>query len=71
MSLWAEVESPQSGATWLTRTAEEDVIIPRVNCDRLLFKQEMASMVTKWPNAHYIMMELGHDVTRDVGEVGK
>ena len=52
-------------------TAEEGVVVPQVNGDRLLFKQDTASMVTQWTNAHYIVMELGHDVTRDVGEVGK
>ena len=28
-------------------------------------------MVTQWPNAHYIMMELGHYVARDVEEFGQ
>ena len=71
VSVWAEGESPQSGATWLTTTTEEDVVVPRVNGDHLFFKQETASMVTQWPNAHYIMMELGQYVSRDVGEVGQ
>ena len=48
-------------------TTEDDVFVPRVDGDCLIFKQDTASMVTQWPNAHYIMMELGHDVTRYVG----
>ena len=50
--------------------AEEDVFVPRVDGDLLNFKEDTASLVTQWSNAHYIVMELGHDVTRDVGEVG-
>ena len=45
--LRAEGKSPQSGATWLTPTAEEDVVVPRVNGDRLFFKQDTAAMVTQ------------------------
>ena len=71
MSLWAEGESPYFGATWFTPTAEEDFVVPRLEGDLLLFKQDTASLVTQWSNNHYIMMELGHDVTRDVVEVGK
>ena len=52
-------------------TAEEGVVVPRVDGDRFIFKQNKAYMVTQWPNAHYIMMKLGHDVTRDVEKVGK
>ena len=46
VSLWAEVESPQYGATWFTPTTEEDIVVMRVNGDRLFFKQETASMAT-------------------------
>ena len=52
VSLWEEGESPQSGATWLTPTGEEDVVVSRVNHDHLFFKQDTASMVTQWTNAH-------------------
>ena len=67
VSLRAEGESPQSGATWITPTAEEDVVVPQVNGDRLFFKHETAAMVTQWPNDHHIIMEWGHCVARDVG----
>ena len=46
VSLRAEGESPQYGATWFAPTAEEDVVVPRVKGDRILFKQDTASMVT-------------------------
>ena len=46
VSLRMEGKSPQSGDTWFTPTAEEDVVFPQVNGDCLLFKQDTASMVT-------------------------
>ena len=52
MSLRAEGESPQFRATWLTPTAEKDVVVLRVHSERLFFKKDTASMVTQWPNAH-------------------
>ena len=52
VSLRAKGESPQSGATWLTRTAEEDVVVPRVNGDHLFSNR------TRQPWSHNVPMPI-------------
>ena len=67
--MWADGKSPEFGAALFAPAAGEDVVVAGVDCDSLLFKRNAAALVTKWSNAHQIVMELGHDVPRDAWKV--
>ena len=70
MTSWAEGKYPQLGALWLLPYAEEDVFVPEINRNRFLLKNNPAAMVASCPNAHQVVMELGHYVAKGDKEVG-
>ena len=62
MSLGKERKTPEFGAGEFAPAAKDDHVVLGEHSDCSFFKQNLAVVVTKFPNPHHIVMEVEYDI---------